>query len=47
MRIDVALSGKSTGKTAKSFFGGREIEVATAVDMKKFEDMFFELLRAK
>jgi len=47
MRIDVALSGKSTGKTGKSFFSGREVEVATAIDTKKFEDMFLELLRAK
>jgi inosine-uridine nucleoside N-ribohydrolase len=47
MRIDVALSGKSTGKISKPFFSGREVEVATAIDEKKFEDVFFELLRAK
>jgi len=47
MRIDVALSGKSVGKTAKSFFNGREIEVATSVDTKKFEDKVLSILRIR
>jgi purine nucleosidase len=46
MRIDVAQSGKSMGKTGKSFFNGREVEVATAVDVKRVEDKVLSALRS-
>ena len=45
MKIDIALQGRSIGKTSPSMFGGRKMQVATAVDREKFEQLLLSILR--
>lgn len=47
MKIDVAASGKSRGRTAVSLFGGRKVQVATQVDKRGFEDLLLNVLMQK
>src|SRR5262249_560538 len=46
-KIDVAISGKSRAKPASSFFPGRKVKVATALDKPKFEDLLLTILLSK
>jgi purine nucleosidase len=44
MKIDVALNGKSLGKTSTSMFGGRKVQVATGLQKEAFENLLLEIL---
>ncbi|HNB23131.1 MAG TPA: nucleoside hydrolase [Candidatus Melainabacteria bacterium] len=47
MRVDVATSGKSMGKTSTSLFGGRKVQVATAVDKEGFESLLLNIFKSR
>jgi inosine-uridine nucleoside N-ribohydrolase len=47
MRIDVSTTGKSQGKTAPVFFGGRKVKVATDLQKDAFADLVLEIFRAR
>lgn len=48
VKLDVVPNGKSQGKTASNFFGGRKVKYALPqVDQGKFEEMFLEVLRQR
>lgn len=47
MRIDIATTGKSQGKSASTFFGGRKVKVATEMDKAAFEELVLATLRIK
>jgi purine nucleosidase len=47
MRLDVIPQGKSQGKTATSFFGGRKVKVALDLQKEAFEEMMLEIFRVK
>lgn len=47
VRLDVISQGKSQGKTATTFFGGRKVKVATECDRAGFEDLVLEILRIR
>ena len=44
MKIDVAVQGKSMGKTSTSIFSGRKIQVATNINSEKFENLLLTIL---
>ncbi len=47
-KLDVVPTGKSQGKTASNFFGGRKVKYALPqVSQDSFEDMFLEILRQR
>jgi purine nucleosidase len=47
MKIDVAVQGKSLGKTSTSLFGGRKVQVATQVQKSGFEELLLSILRTR
>jgi purine nucleosidase len=47
MRVDVVPQGKSQGKTATTFFGGRKVKVALDVQRDAFEDLMLRIFRVK
>jgi purine nucleosidase len=47
MKIDIAVQGRSIGKTSTSMFGGRKVQVATHVDREKFEQLLLSILCAR
>jgi purine nucleosidase len=47
MRIDIAATGKSQGKSATTFFGGKKVKVAQEMDKESFEDLVLATLRMK
>ena len=47
MKIDVSVSGKNMGKTSTSIFGGRKVQVATAIDTERFEQLLLSILQTR
>lgn len=47
MKIDVSVSGKNMGKTSTAIFGGRKVQVATAIDTDRFEQLLLSILQTR
>lgn len=47
VKLDVVAQGKSQGKTATSFFGGRKVKVALDVQREAFEELLLSIFRVK
>jgi purine nucleosidase len=47
MRIDIAATGKSQGKSSSTFFGGKKAKIALEMDKERFEDLVLATLRTK
>jgi purine nucleosidase len=47
MRLEIVASGKSQGKTAPVFFGGKKVKVATQLQKELFQDHVLKILRIK
>jgi purine nucleosidase len=45
-KLDVVTHGKSQGKTATSFFGGRKVKLATGLQRDAFADLLLKIFRA-
>ncbi len=47
MRVEIATSGRSTGKLSGALFGGRKVKVATSIQKEAFEELLLEILRTR
>ncbi len=47
VRVDVIAQGKSQGRTAATFFGGRKVKVAVDLQRDAFEDLMLRIFRVK
>ena len=47
VKIDVATSGKSTGRTGPSLFSGRKVQVASQINKQAFEDLLLTILATR
>jgi purine nucleosidase len=47
VRLDVVTSGRSQGKTATTFFGGRKVKLATDLDKDAFAELVLKIFRAR